>query len=196
MGEKYRKICEYSRNYIENNIITEFESLEKNYSKGINESDYNKEFKKDKIIICADRKPHKKPEIADLIAYNENTLFLFCLKTSMGGSECRDLYGQIEASSHIVKHNLKINRDQTLKNYYEELVNNNTNEIIKWKDFKELFKKNICYIAGFIRNFNETEPLDYVKVLTYNINQKLHDNGYDFILMDFNFENNNYQNDE
>ena len=195
MAEKYQQLCQYSRDYIENSSITKFSSLKENYSDNITESDYNKKFKKDVTIICADKKPHQKPEIADLIAYDENTLFLFCLKIAMGGPQCRDLYGQIETSSYLVKNNLKIDRNKALQNYHEELSNNN-DEIMGWDEFKDLFKKDICYIAGFIRDFNENDPSDYVKVLTYNINQKVRDNGHGFVLMDFNFNNNNYQNYE
>ena len=195
-NEKFNEIFQYSKDYYINNIRLKFPIFErkiKEYkdSNGNlpNESDYNAFFKNNHFVIYADKKPHKKVEIADLIVYDESDeiLYLFCLKNNFASGGCRDLFGQIESSANSIQFKLRNMADNTLSMYYQDLVNNNGNNIVDKDTFKNYFNKKICYVAGFFKGFRKNSNSDYGKILSYQINKKLKRLGFDFIIIDFSF---------
>lgn len=194
VDEEFNELVIKSENYVNENIINDFEELitvwRDNGGYSLIESDYNEKFKDNEEIIYANESHVNWVEIADLIVYDENTLYLLCLKRIYGGGGCRDLYNQIEASYSLVHNRLINNIDGSLKEYYKKIEDKNENEIIPYEEFKELFKKKICFVAGFLRNFlNDSRGNYYPKILANILNKKIENEGFEFVLMDFNFDN-------
>lgn len=197
--DKYKKIYTKSRDYVLNHIMNNYDILKEkweNYTDddGNNvdptESKYNCQFKGEDTVIYADCCLVDNVEIADLIIQEENKLYLFCLKKKFDGSGCRDLYGQIKSSYQLVQTKLKYDIENSLTNYHTNLTKEERGNTIDLTEFKKSFeKKQVYYIAGFLDNLKINTSSNYAKILSLDINNELHDNEFEFIMMDFNFRN-------
>lgn len=199
INNQFKKIYNFSNDYVLNNIINNYGILKEKWEdytdeNGNNvppsESEYNSEFKGEDSVIYADKCLVNNIEIADLIIQEENKLYLFCLKQKFSGSGCRDLYGQIKASHQLVQSKLKYDIENSLTEYYNDLTKEERRNTINLNLFKRSFEKTqIYFIAGFLENLKINTKSNYAKILSINMNNELKDNGFEFIIMDFKFDN-------
>ena len=80
--------------------------------------------------------------------------------------------------------NIKINDREKLGKYYDNLDTNQKNKISKI-EFLKIFDKNICFIAGFLEGFKKNTRSPYAKYLLVDLNRKLKDLNYNFIILNF-----------
>ena len=196
--EEYKKLYDYSMNYVSENIINTYNELKEKWDNYTDEdgeinpteSKYNKQFNSEECVIYADKILVNNVEIADLIIQEDHKLYLFCLKQKFNGGGCRDLYGQIKTSYQIIQTKLRYNIEDSLLEYYKKLTEEDRGNNIDWKNFKWNFENSkIYYIAGFMENLKDNTTSNYAKLLSLDINKELKDNNFEFILMDFNFNN-------
>lgn len=145
-----------------------------------NEEEYNESFKNDNQIIKGHRAVIKNVEVADLIFYDNENIYLMCNKGKFTGENVRDLENQIETSSKMLESILKND-----KNLIEELYNKiekNERDKIKLNDFKNIFNKKKVFIAGFTDGYKEGTKSIYAKYLLCDLNEKLNEYGYGLLL--------------
>lgn len=194
--EQYEQIYDESYNYVLGHILNKFpefknrwDKFKQEHGRKPGETEYNKLFIKSDNVIYANEVPKWEVEIADLILYDdaEDILYLFCLKDQFSGPGCRDLYGQIESSSLLIQNEFNNINSNKLREYFEELeeVNENT---LNQDEFESYFRSKICYVAGFLKTLRKNTNTPYGKILTHEINKKIKNKGYEFILMNFNFD--------
>ena len=170
----------YSENEeISNKIILKYRLVKKCK----NEDDYNDMFKNNLNIIKGHRNLIGQIELADLIYWDDENLYLMCNKGSFNGEHVRDLQNQIYTSSKMLQ-SIKINDRSMLEEYYEKL-NKNEKEKISKVDFLKLFNKNIYYIAGFSSGFKKNTRSPYAKYLLVDLKRKLKDLNYGLIILNF-----------
>ena len=109
-----------------------------------NEDDYNDMFINDSNVIKGHKNLIFQIELADLIYWDEDNLYLMCNKGTFNGEHVRDLQNQIYTSSKMLQ-SIKINDRARLEEYYEKL-NINEKEKISKANFLKLFNKNTVLI--------------------------------------------------
>jgi len=164
-----------------NSIIEKF-NLKKNYK---NEDTYNKSFLQDKSVIFAHTTLKDNMEIADLIFYDENNVYLMHNKGKFNGEGARDLINQILVANEYLTSNLGADREKFLNDYYIKLCNKVHKEqlTISLSQFSNLFNKRICYIAGFMEGYKKSSQSLYAKFLVVEMNKKFHAMGRGFMLL-------------
>ena len=168
--EKEEKIKSVSRKY---NLIKQAKS----------EDEYNDLFKNDNQIIKSHRSIIKNVELADLIFYDNEKLYLMCNKGNFTGENVRDLENQIETSSKMLESILK-NDKNLIVQLYSKLEENERNKINP-SDFINLFNKKKVYIAGFTGGYEKGTKSIYAKYLLCDLNEKLNECGYELLVMNF-----------
>lgn len=197
---QYQKIYKNSKQYVLENILSNFEILKnkrekcrKKYgNKKHLESKYNKEFRNCSEVIYADKQLSDNIEIADLIIPDTKNeiLYFFCLKENFDGPGCRDLYGQIQTSYVLLQSKVRYNIKGSLDEYFEKLESENiSSELLEWENFRNYFVNyKICYVAGFLKGLKEDTTSNYAKFSSHKTFKKINDSEYEFILMDFDFK--------
>ncbi|MET1248877.1 DUF6119 family protein [Sporolactobacillus sp. STCC-11] len=145
-----------------------------------NEDLYNKQFKKNNKIIFAHTVLSDNVEIADLIFFDKDFVYLMCNKSSFSGAGARDLTNQIITSSEYLQKMLNYNRISFLENYYNNICKKNDVEIypdITLEGFINTFNKRICYVAGFLKGYSRGSKATYSKYLMLELNKKLEGRG-------------------
>lgn len=164
---------------ISNKIISKYGLIKKCN----NEDDYNDKFKEDPNIIKGHRNLIGYIELADLIFWDEDNVYLMCNKGTFNGEHVRDLQNQIYTSSKMLQ-SIKINDKPRLEEYYESLEKNEKSKISK-EEFIKLFDKNIYFIAGFLEGFKNNTKSPYAKYLLIDLNKKLNNLNYKLIILNF-----------
>jgi|GEM_PF-5836844 len=82
-----------------------------------------------------------------------------------------------------------ISKSDFLKEYYTKIKNKYSNNTkinsLSVDEFINLFgKPNIYYVAGFMRNLSKNTNSNYAKYLIIDTYKKLHEKGYEFLLLD------------
>lgn len=158
-----------------------------------NENGYNNAMRKQSNMIEAHTVLEKYIELADLIFWNESdeTIYLMHNKGYFNGLGARDLANQMEtAANYLYSQMATKNRRKFLKGYYQKIKAKYEGEYketlqISENDFVESFlNKKICYIAGFIQNYNLSAKSNYGKFLTNLLKEKMKRLGYDFLVID------------
>ena len=152
----------------------------------LNENDYNENFLQRHNIIFSHTVLIKNVELADLIFWNEDNLYLMHNKMTFDGSGVRDVTNQVLAASELIyKFQLFGNKDN-YETYYEKIKNKNKKEggifNINKKDFLKLFNKNIIYLVGFIENYRRDTRSTYGKYLVVNLNKQLNKNNHKLLV--------------
>lgn len=192
MDEQYTPILReefnsvYDDNYDENEKIKNRFGLKKCFP---TENEYNNDFFVNKDVIVGHKALISNFEIADLIFWDSNYVYLMCNKKHFDGSGSRDLTNQIWASaSYFYSQIQSLQKDLFLEKWYSEIENlykkENAIMPVECQEFKEIFVgRNICYIAGYLTGFNKNSQSLYAKYLTIDLLKKMFDRGSKCISM-------------
>ena len=128
-------------------------------------------------------------ELADLIYYDDDNLYLIHNKLKFQGSGARDVLNQILTSAEFINHYMMDKKD-FIEKYYEDILkkypNNKIKDLTK-EEFVELFNKpNIYYVAGFMEKLSDNTDSNYAKYITIDASKKLIEKGYQLLLFDIN----------
>lgn len=153
------------------------------------EDTYNKEFLGKSKVIYAHTTLIDNVEIADLIFWNENMIYLMHNKNRFSGEGARDLTNQILTTSEYLQKKLSAERGTFLRKYYKKLCEKNkvtVHPAATEEEFIKHFEKKICFIAGFLKEYKKVTKSTYSKYLTFELNKKLISRGQSFIPMGIN----------
>ncbi len=171
----------------------DFEELIKRYKLSnlneLNENEYNKTFQKSKNIIFAHTTLVCNVELADLIFWDDNNLYLMHNKIKFDGVGVRDLSNQILVASELLLKSKLDSNSKFMKEYFDSLKNKKGNEYNKIQttsedEFINAFDKNIVYIAGFIENYKKDTESTYAKYLVCDLNKRLMQGNFKLIVAD------------
>lgn len=152
------------------------------------EDSYNDSFFSSEKIIVAHKSLVDCFEIADLIFWDEQTLYLMCNKMKFNASGTRDLTNQIWASANYLQARLSSrDRNSFIKNYYTKISDRYEKEghelMIEQERFVELFERHIVFIAGYMSGYSLRCKSYYAKYLDVDSYKKMLDMGYDYLSM-------------
>lgn len=155
----------------------------------LTEDTYNKTFKESDDIILAHTVLSNNIELADLIYYDDDNLYLIHNKLKFQGNGARDVLNQILTSAEFINHYM-MEKKTFIEKYYENILEKYPNNKIKdiGKDeFIALFDKtNVYYVAGFMHNLSDSTDSNYAKYITIDTNKKLNEKGYQLLLFNIN----------
>lgn len=178
LDEKYKLLYD--------NIQTESEKVVEKFNltkEANNEDMYNGMFIEDRKIITVHKHEIKFIELADLIFYDDDNIYLMCNKGEFNGEHVRDLENQINTSSKMIE--LVLRNDKNLiKQYYNDL-NEKEKEKIQQDDFLKLFNKQIVFIAGFSKNYKRQTRSPYAKYLLCKLEKNLKNSGFNLLITNF-----------
>lgn len=155
----------------------------------LTEDAYNKTFKESDDIILAHTVLSNNIELADLIYYEDDNLYLIHNKLKFQGNGARDVLNQILTSAEFINHYM-MEKKTFIEKYYEDILekypNNKIKDISK-DEFIALFDKtNVYYVAGFMHNLSDSTDSNYAKYITIDTSKKLNEKGYQLLLFDIN----------
>lgn len=150
------------------------------------EENYNDEIKKEGKYIVAHTALINNVEIADIIIFSDDQIFLMHNKDSFNGAGARDVSNQVITSASYLQQMLSsANRDDFLEEYYEKIISKYKNTGIKIPVDKTEFKKyfqgvpKIHYLIGYLKGYDENSRSTYAKYLTVELINKLLGKGMD-----------------
>lgn len=164
---------------ISNKIILKYGLIKKCQ----NENEYNDMFIDDLNVVKGHKNLIGQIELADLIYWDEDNLYLMCNKGIFNGENVRDLQNQIYTSSKMLQ-SIKINDKVKLEEYYEKLNTKDKDKISK-ADFLKLFNKNIYFIAGFSSGFKKNTKSPYAKYLLVDLKRKLKNINCELVILNY-----------
>lgn len=183
---------EFSNIYEEDKSHSERLKKEYRLTKNIaSEDKYNDDFFEDKNIIVGHKSLISNFEIADLLFWDDDNLYLMCNKGHFNGSGSRDLTNQIYASAYYLRSILfstqKTLRLDELYTQIEKRYKSKGKTIPVSKDlFSLLFDKKITYIAGYMSGYRNNTDSYYAKYLSLDIKKRMKSLGYECILLNVN----------
>lgn len=149
------------------------------------EEDYNKTIKEEGKYIVSHTALINNVEIADIIIFSDDQIFLMHNKDSFNGTGARDVSNQIITSASYLQQMLSsVDRDNFLENYYKSIASKYRNTDIKIPvdktEFKRYFQRTpkIHYLIGYLKGYNENSHSTYAKYLTVEVIKKLSDKGF------------------
>ena len=179
----YSEITDIDNNLTK--IITNDNSL-------LTEDEYNKSFSESSDLIVAHTVLSNNIELADLIYFDDDNLYLIHNKSKFQGNGARDVLNQILTSAEFISHYL-MERDKRdiFEKYYEDIKEkypeNKKIKIIEKSEFVDLFMRpNIYYVAGFMQNLSHNTESNYAKFITLDACKKLSEKGYNLLLFNIN----------
>lgn len=149
------------------------------------EEDYNDAIKTEGKYIVAHTALINNVEIADIIIFSDDQIFLMHNKDSFNGTGARDVSNQVITSASFLQQMLaSANRDGFLEKYYAAIESKYKNGIkipIDKTAFKEYFQGShkIHYLIGYLKGYDENSRSTYAKYLTVEVIKKLLDKGFD-----------------
>lgn len=181
---------EFKNNYAQMiKIDKKLRDILSNDDTSLTEDAYNKTFKESTEIILAHTILSNNIELADLIYFDEENLYLIHNKLKFQGNGARDVLNQILTSAEFINHYL-MEKKYLLEKYYEDILEKYPKNKIKdiGKDeFIDLFSKtNVYYVAGFMHNLSNSTDSNYAKYITIDTNKKLNEKGYKLLLFNIN----------
>lgn len=179
LNQQYKDICDI--------ILSKDDSIIKTFNLKKNEKcedDYNETFKESDDVIFAHKKNFKNVEIADLIFWDDDSVYLMCNKSEFNGPGMRDLENQVFTSSSIISR-ARDNEPNILEQYYEKL-NEEDKRIISRNEFKDMFRnKKIIYVLGFNENLKIDTRSVYCQYLLKEIYQNLQYNSMELMYINY-----------
>lgn len=195
----------FDNNYISNldsefrKIYSEITKIDDNLVKiiindnsSLTEDEYNKSFSKSSDLIVSHTVLSNNIELADLIYFDNDNLYLIHNKSKFQGNGARDVLNQILTSAEFISHYL-MDRDKRdiFEKYYEDIKErypeNKKIKTIEKSEFVDLFMKpNIYYVAGFMQNLSDNTESNYAKFITLDVCKKLNEKGYNLLLFNIN----------
>lgn len=181
---------EFKKSYAQMiNIDEKLKDILVNNDSELTEDAYNRTFENSNEIILAHTVLSNYIELADLIYYDEDNLYLVHNKLKFQGSGARDVLNQILTSAEFINHYM-MNKKDFIEKYYDDILKKYPNNKIKnltKEEFIELFNKpNIYYVAGFMEKLSDNADSNYAKYITINASKKLIEKGYQLLLFDVN----------
>lgn len=160
-----------------------------NNNTSLTEDAYNKTFKESDDIIVAHTVLSNNIELADLIYYDDDNLYLIHNKLKFQGNGARDVLNQILTSAEFINHYM-MEKKVFIEKYYDDILekypNNKIKDISK-DEFIALFDKtNVYYVAGFMYNLSDSTDSNYAKYITIDTSKKLNEKGYQLLLFNIN----------
>ncbi len=179
---------EFKKSYLQMiNVDKKLKEILVNKKSCLTEDAYNKTFENSDEIILAHTVLSNYIELADLIYYDEDNLYLIHNKLKFQGSGARDVLNQILTSAEFINHYM-IDKKDFIEKYYDDILKKYPNNKIKKltkSEFVELFNKpNIYYVAGFMENLSDSTGSNYAKYITIDASKKLAEKGYHLLLFD------------
>lgn len=158
------------------------------YSKAKTEDKYNDSFFDSDKIIVAHKSLIDSFEVADLIFWDEQKLYLMCNKMKFDASGSRDLTNQIWASANYLQAKLNSrDRNRFIIDYYvnicERYIKEGHKLIIEQEKFVELFDRHIIFVAGYMSGYSLKSRSNYAKYLDVDSYKKIADMGYGYLSM-------------
>lgn len=156
------------------------------------EEEYNKWLSQKEEVQVAHKVQMRNIEIADAILFDDSddrTVYLLHNKDSFSGSGTRDLTNQILSSSeYLSMHRFSYDSTTFFEDYYDKIVEKAEKEkrqvTIGKEDFVTRLKSaKICYIAGYLTQFNRNSNSTYAKYLSIELGRKLKAKGIDFVMV-------------
>lgn len=179
LNKQYKKICNIILSK-DNSIVNMF-NLKKNEK---NEDSYNDTFKNSDKVIFSHKKNFKNVEIADLIFWDDDSVYLMCNKSEFDGPGMRDLENQVFTSSSIISR-ARDSETNLLEQYYD-ILNEEDKKIISKNEFKAMFKnKKIIYVLGFNENLKIDTRSVYCQYLLKEIYQNLLYNNMELMYVNY-----------
>ncbi len=183
---------EYKKSYEQMiNIDKKLNNIILNKDSSLTEDSYNKTFANSGDIIVAHTVLSNNIELADLIYYDDDNLYLIHNKSKFQGNGARDVLNQILTSAEFINHYLmEKDKKEIFEKYYDDILNkypNNKINSLSKSEFIDLFSKpNVYYVAGFMENLSSNTDSNYAKYITLDINKKLIEKGYMLLLFNIN----------
>lgn len=146
---------------------------------------YNATIKKEGKYLVSHTALVNNVEIADIIIFKDDQIFLMHNKDSFNGTGARDVSNQVITSASYLQQMLSsANRDDFLGKYYDVIASKYGNGIkvpIDKTEFKRHFQgvPKIHYLIGYLKGYNESSRSTYAKYLTVEIINKLLVKGMD-----------------
>lgn len=181
LDKGYKELFDYNEKELKKINIDSFNIVSNDGS--ITENDYNNSFKERDDVLVLHNHFIKKIEIADLMFWNDNNLFLMCNKRYFNGPDTRDLLNQMETSFALLSHVLESEKVR-LEEYYSELPDSEKNKIDLEK-FVKLFEKKIIYIAGYGGDFSRDTTSIYIKYTLKELSKKIKGDKYQLCIMNY-----------
>lgn len=182
--QEYKEI--YDKKKVESDDIKKRFGLKKAAS---TEDKYNRNFYANQNIIVAHTALMKNVEIADMIFWSSEKIYLMHNKMNFDGSGTRDLTNQILTSAEYIQKKMSsIERNSFLVEYYNEIKKKYSKEKqvlnISQENFVNAFNsKEICFIAGYLKNYKKTTRSTYSRYLTIELSRKLTIKSFGYIPM-------------
>lgn len=183
---------EYKKSYEQMiNVEKNLSNIILNKDTTLTEDSYNKAFANSDDIIVAHTVLSNNIELADLIYYDNNNLYLIHNKAKFQGNGARDVLNQILTSAEFINHYLmEKDKKEIFEKYYDDILNKYPNNKIKSlskTEFVDLFSKpHVYYVAGFMENLSNDTDSNYAKYITLDANKKLMGKGYKLLLFSIN----------
>lgn len=154
----------------------------------VTEDYYNDSFFSSKKVIVAHKTLIENFEIADLIFWDEQTLYFMCNKMTFDASGARDLTNQIWASANYLQVRLNSkDRNSFLVDYYTKISDRYKKKgyelIIEKDNFVELFDRRIVFVAGYMSGYSLKSKSNYAKYLEIDSYKQMSDKGYGYLSM-------------
>ncbi len=157
-------------------------------AKGDNEDKYNDSFFWKTNVIVAHKSLTDGFEVADLIYWDDDNVYLMCNKAKFNGAGSRDLTNQMWASANYFQSKMNSSlRNEFLELYYKSISkryeDNNYTVPLTRSDFVSLFNKKVFFVAGYMTGYSLQSRSLYAKYLTIDSYKKMSDMGYQYICM-------------
>lgn len=152
------------------------------------EDEFNDSFFTNNNIVVAHKSLMDRFEVADLIFWDEERLYLMCNKMKFDASGSRDLTNQIWASANYLQARLNsIDRNKFIIDYYAKIRDRyekmEHDLMIERESFVELFDRHIVFIAGYMSGYSTNCKSYYAKYLDVDSYGKISDMGYEYLSM-------------
>ena len=181
LDEKYKELFYNIRKESEN-VVKKYNLLKKVSS----EEKYNGKFTHEKGIIKVHTHEIKFIELADLIFFDNDNVYLMCNKGKFNGENVRDLENQIYTASRMIE--LVLRNDKSLLKKYYNGLDPNEKEKISLSEFLKLFDKRIVFIAGFLNGYKKETRSPYAKYLLCELYKNLKKSGFDLLITNYSKE--------
>lgn len=150
------------------------------------ENAYNESLAKRDDLIVSHKALLGNIEIADVIFWESDTVYLMHNKKDFDGASARDLTNQIlSAAEYFQIRRMSLDRTVFFKEYYAKIKQTAKTEkrhlAFTEKQFVDVMEnaKHICFIAGYLCNYRKDSKATYAKYLSVELKKKLNAKGID-----------------
>lgn len=190
-NDRYTEVLTDEFNRIVRQDKTNVQQLKDKFSlkaMGNDEDIFNDSFFGKSDVIVAHKSLTNNFEVADLIYWDKDNVYLMCNKAKFDGSGSRDLTNQMWASANYFQSKMNSSsRNSFLELYYSEISGRYQEKKyrvpLNKSDFINLFDKKVFFVAGYMKGYTIRSKSLYAKYLTIDSYKKMSDMGYKYICM-------------